>query len=162
MTSSIRRLTPLDGRYERQVGGLRDAFSEYALIRERVRVEVEWLIAMGAEPAISDVRPLTEDEQRLARSLAEAFDETSAQRVKEIERTTNHDVKAVEYFIKERLQGDTELGPALEFVHFACTSEDINNLSYALMLQQAYTTVIAPRLWDVVGTLTEMAHARSA
>src|SRR5687767_15656066 len=135
MTSSIRRLTPLDGRYERQVGGLRDAFSEYALIRERVRVEVEWLIAMGAEPAISDVRPLTEDEKRLARALADEFDETSAQRVKEIERTTNHDVKAVEYFIKERLKG-TSLELLAEFVHFACTSEDINGNAYALMLKR--------------------------
>src|SRR5687767_15095316 len=161
MTSPVRRLTPLDGRYERQIEGLREAFSEYALIRERVRVEVEWLIAMGAEPAIPDVRALTDDEQRLARTLVEQFDEASAQRVKEIERTTNHDVKAIEYFIKERLKG-TSLEQLSEFVHFACTSEDINGNAYALMLRRGVTNDWLPLAEQLVGDVTRMAQEHAA
>ena len=157
MTNPVRRLTPLDGRYERQIEGLRDAFSEYALIRERLRVEVEWLIAMGGEADIPEVRPLTGDEQRLARALVDEFDEASALRVKEIERTTNHDVKAVEYFIKERLKG-TSLEQLSEFVHFACTSEDINGNSYALMLQRGVRQEWLPLAEQLVGDVTRLAQ----
>ncbi|HET7770664.1 MAG TPA: adenylosuccinate lyase [Chloroflexota bacterium] len=161
MTNPVRRLTPLDGRYDRQIEGLRDAFSEYALIRERVRVEVEWLIAMGGEPSIADVRPLNEEEQRLARSLVEQFDEDSALRVKEIERTTNHDVKAVEYFLRERLKG-TSLEALSEFVHFACTSEDINGNAYALMLKRGVSQEWLPLAEQLVGDVTRLAREHAA
>jgi adenylosuccinate lyase len=159
--SALTALSPLDGRYAAKAEALRPIFSEYGLVRARVRVEIEWLLALAAEPGIVELAPFPEAVAARLRALAEDFSVADAARVKEIERTTNHDVKAVEYFIKERLKDDAELGPALEFVHFACTSEDINNLSYALMLQQAYTTVIAPRTWDVVGTLRAMAHAHA-
>ena len=143
--SALTALSPLDGRYAGKVEALRPIFSEYGLMRARVRVEVEWLLALAAEPGIVELAPFSADAAARLRALADGFSVADAARVKEIERTTNHDVKAIEYFIKERLRDDAALGPALEFVHFACTSEDINNLSYALMLRDAYTTVIAPR-----------------
>ncbi len=159
---ALTALSPLDGRYAGKVEALRPIFSEYGLVRARVRVEVEWLLALAAEPGIAELAPFSAAAASRLRALADGFSVADAARVKEIERTTNHDVKAVEYFIKERLRDDAELGPALEFVHFACTSEDINNLSYALMLSEAYTTVIAPRTWDVVEKLRAMAHAHAA
>src|SRR4051812_6365839 len=125
-------LSPLDGRYAGKVDVLRPIFSEFGLIHARVKVEVEWLLALAADPAIVELEPFDAAAAGRLRALADGFSTADAARVKEIERTTNHDVKAVEYFIKERLSGDARLGPALEFVHFACTSEDINNLSYAL------------------------------
>ncbi|HEX2082387.1 MAG TPA: lyase family protein, partial [Xanthomonadaceae bacterium] len=134
-------LSPLDGRYAGKVDALRPVFSEYGLIRARIRVEIEWLLALGAEPGIAELAPFDAAQTARLRELADGFSVDDAARVKEIERTTNHDVKAVEYFIKERLKGAKDLGPALEFVHFACTSEDINNLSYALMLSQARSEV---------------------
>lgn len=161
MTPPVRRLTPLDGRYERQIEGLRDSFSEYALIRERVRVEVEWLIAMGDEPSIVGVRALTEPEKRLARSLVEGFDDRSALRVKEIEDVTRHDVKAVEYFIKERLKS-TSLEHLSEFVHFACTSEDINGNAYALMLKRGVTHDWLPLAEKLVSDVTRLAEEHAA
>src|SRR5690606_20606352 len=130
--SALLALSPLDGRYASKVDALRPIFSEYGLIRARVKGEVEWLLALAAEPGIGELAQFSDAARQRLRDLADAFSTTDAARVKEIERTTNHDVKAVEYFIKERLRDDAELGPALEFVHFACTSEDINNLSYAL------------------------------
>jgi adenylosuccinate lyase len=151
-------LSPLDGRYAGKLAALRPIFSEFGLIRARVRVEVEWLLALANEPGIAELEPLTADATARLRALAENFDVADAARVKEIERTTNHDVKAVEYFIKERLKDDAELAPALEFVHFACTSEDINNLSYSLMLREARATVLAPALESLVSTLRAMAH----
>ncbi len=162
-TSPIRRLSPLDGRYETQVDGLRDCFSEYALIRERVRVEAEWLIAMGDAAEISDVRLLTADEKRHLRSLADAFDETAAARVKEIEQTTRHDVKAVEYYVKERLSG-TSLEPLGEFVHFCCTSEDISNLAYGLMLKRGVEIEWLPLATKLVADVRAVAetHAGTA
>src|SRR5678815_3027111 len=122
-------LSPLDGRYAGKVEALRPIFSEYGLIRARVKVEVEWLLALGREPGVVELPAFSTEATARLRSLADAFSPTDAARVKAIERTTNHDVKAVEYFIKERFAEDAELRPALEFVHFACTSEDINNLS---------------------------------
>ncbi|MCX7033896.1 MAG: adenylosuccinate lyase [Arenimonas sp.] len=159
---ALTALSPLDGRYAAKAEALRPIFSEYGLIKARVRVEVEWLLALAAEPGIVELKPFSEDAIERLRDFVDAFSIDDAAGVKHIERTTNHDVKAVEYFIKERLKDDAELGPALEFVHFACTSEDINNLSYALMLQEAYTTVIAPRTWDVVEKLRAMAHEHAA
>jgi len=156
---TLTALSPLDGRYAAKAEALRPIFSEFGLIRARVRVEVEWLLALAAEPGIPELEAFSDAAAGRLRALAEGFSVADAARVKEIERTTNHDVKAVEYFIKERLRDDAELGPALEFVHFACTSEDINNLSYALMLQQAYVGVMAPKHAEVTQRLREMAHA---
>ena len=155
-------LSPLDGRYAGKVEALRPIFSEYGLIRARVRVEVEWLLALAAEPAIVELPPLTAAAETSLRALAEQFSPADAARVKAIEATTNHDVKAVEYFIKERLAGDAALAPALEFVHFACTSEDINNLSYALMLREARDTVLLPALDGLCARLREMARLHAA
>ena len=155
-------LSPLDGRYAGKVDALRPIFSEYGLIKARVKVEVEWLLALAAEPGISELAPFSDGATRRLRNLAEDLSVEDAARVKEIERTTNHDVKAVEYLIKERLKDDAELGPALEFVHFACTSEDINNLSYALMLSQARQFVLLPRLDALIQKLRTMAHEHAA
>jgi len=154
-------LSPLDGRYAGKVDALRPVFSEFGLIHARVRVEVEWLLALAAEPGIVELAPFSAGAAARLRALADGFSPADAARVKAIEATTNHDVKAVEYFIKERLQGDAELGPALEFVHFACTSEDINNLSYALMLREARERVMLPRLDALVEALRGMAHAHA-
>jgi len=154
---TLTALSPVDGRYAAKVHPLRPIFSEYGLIRARVRVELEWLLMLAAEPGIVELKPLSEAATARLRHLADSFGHADAARVKEIERTTNHDVKAVEYFIKERLQADDELRPALEFVHFACTSEDINNLSYALMLSEARDTVIGPALDELIARLRGMA-----
>ena len=135
-------LSPLDGRYAGKVDALRPIFSEYGLIKARVKVEVEWLLALADEAGIVELPAFDAAARKRLQALAADFSVADAARVKEIERTTNHDVKAVEYFIKETLKDDAQLGPALEFVHFACTSEDINNLSYALMLREARDTVL--------------------
>lgn len=134
--NTIRAITPLDGRYATQASGLAEHLSEWALIRRRVQVEVEWLVEMADCAAITDMRSLTGTEQEFLRGLVSDFDDDDASRVKAIERTTNHDVKAVEYYIRERLAG-TSLENVREWVHFCCTSEDINNLSHALMLKGA-------------------------
>ena len=154
-------LSPLDGRYAGKVDALRPIFSEYGLIKARVKVEVEWLLALAAEPGIVELPPFSDAAIARLRALADDLSVADAARVKEIERTTNHDVKAVEYLIKERLKDDAELAQALEFVHFACTSEDINNLSYALMLNEARQQVMLPKLDDLIQTLRTMAHAHA-
>jgi adenylosuccinate lyase len=159
--ATLLALSPLDGRYASKVDALRPIFSEYGLIRARIKVEVEWLLALAAEPGITELAPFAPAEIGRLRALAEDFSVEQAARVKEIERTTNHDVKAVEYFIKEQLAGDAALGPALEFVHFACTSEDINNLSYGLMLNQARREVLLPGLEGIADTLRSLAHAQA-
>ena len=159
---ALTALSPLDGRYAGKVDALRPIFSEYGLIRARVKVEVEWLLALAAEPGIPELAPFSADAAARLRALAEGFSVEHAARVKAIEATTNHDVKAVEYFIKEQLKDDAELGPALEFVHFACTSEDINNLSYALMLSQARQDVLLPKLDALIQKLRAMAHEHAA
>ena len=159
---TLTALSPLDGRYAAKAEALRPIFSEYGLIRARVRVEVEWLLALASESHVVELQPFSGPAIDRLRALVNGFSVADAARVKEIERTTNHDVKAVEYFIKERLKDDAELGPALEFVHFACTSEDINNLSYALMLHEAYTGVLAPKTQEVVDKLQAMAHEHAA
>ncbi len=160
--AALLALSPLDGRYAAKVDALRPVFSEYGLIHARVRVEIEWLLALAAEPGIAELPPFSDAQSARLRALAAGFSVADAARVKEIERTTNHDVKAVEYFIKERLRDDGELGPALEFVHFACTSEDINNLSYALMLSQARDGVLLPALDGLIAKLRDMAHEHAA
>ncbi|MDZ3823066.1 MAG: adenylosuccinate lyase [Pseudoxanthomonas sp.] len=159
--SPLTALSPLDGRYAGKVDALRPLLSEFGLIHARVRVEVEWLIALSDEPGIAALPAFDDATRARLRALVDGFDAGQAQRVKDIERTTNHDVKAVEYFLKERLQGDPALAPALEFVHFACTSEDINNLAYGLMLSAARSRVMAPALTAVAQRLRALAHAHA-
>ncbi|RQW81804.1 MAG: adenylosuccinate lyase, partial [Methylococcus sp.] len=122
-------ISPIDGRYADKVEPLRAILSEFGLIRYRVLVEIRWLQALAAEPAIGEVPPLGADAQAVLNGIVDRFDITDAERVKQIERTTNHDVKAVEYFLKEKIAGQPELEAVSEFIHFACTSEDINNLA---------------------------------
>ena len=160
--AALLALSPLDGRYAAKVDALRPIFSEFGLIHARVRVEVEWLIALAAEPGIVELPAFDEAQVAALQALWQDFSVADAARVKEIERTTNHDVKAVEYFIKEKLKNEASLAQALEFVHFACTSEDINNLAYALMLGQARQEVLLPKLDAVIAKLRELAHAHAA
>ena len=162
MTDPLLALSPIDGRYAGKVDALRPIFSEYGLIRARIHVEVEWLLALAAEPGIEELAAFSDAAVDKLRKLVADFGMDDATRIKAIERTTNHDVKAVEYFLKERLKDDAELGPALEFVHFACTSEDINNLSYALMLGGARNVVLLPALDTLADTLRAMAHAHAS
>ncbi len=162
MSHALTALSPLDGRYAGKVDALRPIFSEFGLVKARVKVEVEWLLALAAEPGIVELKPFPDAPIARLRALADGFSVADAQRVKDIEATTNHDVKAVEYFIKEKLKDDAELGPALEFVHFACTSEDINNLSYALMLREARADVVVPKIDEVIARLRDMAHQYAA
>ena len=162
MTASpLTALSPLDGRYAAKVEALRPIFSEMGLMQRRVLVEVRWLEALAAEKAIAEVAPLSAQASAALNALADKFSLADAERIKEIERTTNHDVKAVEYFIKEKIGADAELAKAKEFVHFACTSEDINNLAYALMLRDA-RNVLLTALDGVIVTLRELAHAHAA
>lgn len=160
--SALLALSPLDGRYASKVDALRPIFSEYGLIRARIKVEIEWLLALAAEPGIVELPAFNDAQIARLRALADGFTPEQAARVKDIERTTNHDVKAVEYFIKEQLRHDAELAPALEFVHFACTSEDINNLSYGLMLEEARRTVVLPAYQGIADSLRTLAHAQAA
>ena len=162
MTDPLLALSPIDGRYAGKVDALRLIFSEFGLIMARVHVEVEWLLALAAEPGIVELKPFSDTASAKLRALASGFSVDDTARVKAIERTTNHDVKAVEYFIKEKLKDDAEFGAALEFVHFACTSEDINNLSYALMLRDTRANVLLPALAKLADTLRTMAHAHAA
>ena len=157
---TIRAITPLDGRYATQVSGISDHLSEWALIRRRVQVEVEWLVEMAGCADISDMRALTDVEEDFLRSLVEDFDDEAAIRVKGIERTTNHDVKAVEYYIRERL-ADTTLEDVCEWVHFCCTSEDINNLSHALMVKGALEDEWLPQARALVDGVAALAEATS-
>ncbi|PJK01221.1 adenylosuccinate lyase [Lysobacteraceae bacterium NML91-0213] len=161
MSHALLALSPLDGRYASKVDALRPVFSEYGLIRARVRVEIEWLLALAAEPGIVELAPFGDDAIARLRAIADDFSAEDAAQVKAIERTTNHDVKAVEYFIKDRLRDAPGLASALEFVHFACTSEDINNLSYGLMLEQARREVLLPTLQGIADHLRTMAHAQA-
>ena len=160
--STLNALSPLDGRYQRQLTPLARIFCESGLIRTRVRVEVEWLRALAAAPSIDGVGPLSAAaDARLAR-IATSFSDTAAARVKEFEARTNHDVKAVEYWLKEQAADDAELAPTLAFIHFACTSEDINNVAYSLMLKEARDTVLLPAMRAIIDTLRDMAHTLAA
>ena len=139
--SALTAVSPVDGRYGSKTADLRPIFSEFGLIRNRVLVEIRWLQQLAAHPQIPEVPTLSETANTLLNSIVDDFNEVDAERVKEIERTTNHDVKAVEYLIKEKFKDNAELAAINEFVHFACTSEDINNLSHALMLKDGLSTV---------------------
>ncbi|HSH70487.1 MAG TPA: lyase family protein, partial [Deferrisomatales bacterium] len=155
--SSLTAVSPIDGRYAGKTAGLRPIFSEFGLMKYRVRVEVRWLQALAAHPQIPEVPAFGAEASALLDDLATTFGEVDAERIKEIEATTNHDVKAVEYFLKERVQGNPELAAVSEFLHFACTSEDINNLSHALMLTEARETVLLPLMGRVVGAVKGLA-----
>jgi len=155
--SLLTALSPLDGRYAAKVQDLRPIFSEYGLIRARVTVEVRWLQMLAENPAIVEVPSFTEDANTLLNGIVADFSETDAQRVKDIEATTNHDVKAVEYFLKEKVADHSQLAAISEFFHFACTSEDINNLSYGLMLKEARDSVLIPELDRLIETVQNQA-----
>ncbi len=159
---SLTAVSPLDGRYAAKVEALRPIFSEYGLMHRRVQVETAWLIALADEPGIAELPPFPAAPRAALERIAADFSVTDAARIKAIEATTNHDVKAVEYFIKERIGDDAALAQAREFVHFACTSEDINNLAYALMLRDARDHVLLPALDGAIDTLRDLAHAHAA
>lgn len=159
--SPLTALSPLDGRYAAKVAALRPLLSEYGLMHRRVQVEVEWFIALS-DAGFAEFAPLSEEARALLRGKVAAFSEDDAQAIKDIEKTTNHDVKAVEYWIKRQIEGRPELQRAAEFVHFACTSEDINNTSHALMLKAARAEVLLPALDGLLATLRTMATSMAA
>jgi len=159
--SPLTALSPLDGRYAAAVAPLRPLLSEFGLMHRRVQVEVEWFIALS-DAGFAEFEPLPEAARGLLRALVTGFCEADAQAIKDLEKTTNHDVKAVEYWIKSRTRGQPDLQAAAEFVHFACTSEDINNTSHALMLKAAREQVLLPALDRIVDQLQAMAHAHAA
>ena len=162
MINPLFALSPLDGRYAKSAEALRPIFSEYGLMRARVQVELGWLKSLAAEPKITEVPPFSDFTlAEIDRVLAE-FSLDDAEAVKAIEATTNHDVKAIEYWLKERFSGVPQVLEASEFIHFACTSEDINNLSHALMLKQALTQVVQPQLAVITSKLRELAHSHAA
>jgi adenylosuccinate lyase len=156
--SPLTAVSPIDGRYSSKSADLRPMFSELGLIRHRILVEVRWLQALAAHPAITEVPALSEHAANILDSLLENFSIEDAQRIKNIERTTNHDVKAIEYFLKERIEGNQELEAISEFIHFACTSEDINNLSHALMLREGRGQVLIPQMDELVDRIRHLAH----
>ncbi|MGI9311401.1 MAG: adenylosuccinate lyase [bacterium] len=163
--SALTALSPLDGRYHRNTARLRDCFSEFALMRARLEVEVEWLIHLCDRRDIAEAPTLDSAERDFLRAAAGAFSLRDAERVKAIEAKTRHDVKAIEYFLKETIAARDDhgaLSKAAEFVHFACTSEDINNLAYALLLQRARGEILAPRMSALVGRLDDLARAHAA
>lgn len=155
--TALTAISPIDGRYASKTTPLRSIFSEFGLIRYRVRVELAWLVALSDEPEIAEVPKFSAETRETLNQLFHNFSLEDAQRVKTIESRTNHDVKAVEYFLKERLQDLEELAPILEFTHFACTSEDINNLAYALMLSEARSAYLVPAMDKLLGQLTQIA-----
>ena len=156
--SALTALSPLDGRYADKVEALRAHFSEYGLIRNRVRVEVEWLKALAAEPAIAEVKPFSAATVAELDAVVGDFSVADAAKIKTIEARTNHDVKAMEYWLKERLAGNAEVMGATEFIHFACTSEDINNVSHALMLKDGRASSLLPGIDRLVERFRALAH----
>lgn len=154
----ITALSPLDGRYQHKVEALRNYFSEFALIRYRVLVEIEWLKALSNEPAIVEISPFSSNTNAQLDRLFTDFSVTDGEAIKAIEARTNHDVKAVEYWLKEMLSQNGEVDKVTEFIHFACTSEDINNLSHGLMLKHSRDEVMLPALKEIIVCLNELAH----
>ena len=156
--SVLNALSPLDGRYYGKVDALRRHFSEYGLIRYRVLIELEWFKALAAEPGITEIAAFSDTTIALLDQIIEEFNEYDAEQIKAIEQRTNHDVKAIEYWIRGRLGADPEIRRALEFIHFACTSEDISNLAYALMLKEFADTELIPALARIDERLGAMAR----
>ena len=157
-TSTLLALSPLDGRYSKSLGGLRSHFSEHGLIHNRVRVEITWLKALAAEPALAEIAPFSPSTLAELDSVVAQFNSDDSAAVKEIEATTNHDVKAMEYWLKKRLGHNAEVMKASEFIHFACTSEDINNTSHALMLKAGRDEMLLPAFGRIIERLRELAH----
>lgn len=155
--SPLNALSPLDGRYQSKLDDLRPCFSEYALIRHRAMVEVAWLKALALEPALKEIASFSRQTIEELDNAIGTFGEMEAAQVKAIEVRTNHDVKALEYWLKERFDGNSEIRAISEFIHFACTSEDINNLSHGLMLKQARDQVMLPMLEKLIARFTELA-----
>ncbi|ROQ46767.1 adenylosuccinate lyase [Marinobacter sp. 3-2] len=156
--TALTAISPVDGRYGNKVSVFREIFSEYGLIRNRVTVEIRWLQKLAAHPGVAEVPPFSADANGFLDRLVSEFSLEDAERIKDIERTTNHDVKAVEYFIKEKIASVPELHAVTEFVHFACTSEDINNLSHALMLREGLDHGLLPAMDRVVDKLAQLSH----
>jgi len=161
MSSLLTALTPLDGRYASKTKPLQEHFSEFALIRSRVAIEVAWLIALSREPSFRPLSPFSESTVRELEAAARDFSLSDAERVKAIEATTNHDVKAVEYWLRERFANHREVAPAAELIHFACTSEDINNLSHARMVAGARDKVLLPAIEGIVARLDALARTHA-
>ncbi len=160
--STLKALSPVDGRYADKVNGLRDIFSEFGLIRFRVLVEVRWLQCLADDDQIAELAPTSSVMKDVLNHIVDDFSLDDAERVKAIEATTNHDVKAVEYFIRERLGDGPETATLKDFLHFGCTSEDINNLSYALMLRTARNDAVLPQMRELLGKLKKMAREYAA
>jgi len=154
--SALTAISPVDGRYQNKTDALRPIFSEYGLFRYRVLVEVEWLKKLSKNSSIKEIESFSASSTSLLNNIKDNFSIVDAERIKEIEKTTNHDMKAVEYFIREKIQSDAKLKNISQFIHFACTSEDINNLSYALMLKDARESILVPKLQQLVTILEKM------
>jgi adenylosuccinate lyase len=160
--AALTAISPLDGRYASKLSALSAHFSEFALIRDRVRVEIAWLMALAGEPGVPEVPPFSATARAALQDAADSFSLADAARVKAIERTTNHDVKAVEYWLKEKLSAIPEVARVSEFIHFACTSEDINNLAHGIALAHARRDVLLPALESIAASLRALAHAHAA
>jgi adenylosuccinate lyase len=156
--SNLTAISPIDGRYGTKTEDLRPIFSELGLMKHRVLVEIRWLQALAAHPSIPEVPALSGHALKLLNGIFEGFSEEDAHRIKNIERTTNHDVQAVEYFLKEHIAGNAELEAVSELIHFGCTSEDINNLSHALMLREGRGQVLIPQMDEVIEAVRGLAH----
>lgn len=156
--SALTAISPIDGRYQNKTDSLRPIFSEYGLFRFRVQVEIEWLKTLARHPGIVEVEKFSSASVTLLDSIKDNFSVADAAAIKEIEKTTNHDVKAVEYFIRDKIKDEASLATASQFIHFACTSEDINNLSHALMLKEAREGVLAEKLQGLISHLQTLAN----
>jgi adenylosuccinate lyase len=159
--STLKALSPADGRYADKVKGLRDVFSEYGLMRFRVLVEIRWLQCLADDDQVTELAPLSSVMKDVLNHIVDDFALDDAERIKKIEATTNHDVKAVEYFIRDRLGDGPETAALKDFLHFGCTSEDINNLAYALMLRAARNDVVLPQMRELRGKLQALARAHA-
>ena len=160
--SALTAISPIDGRYQNKTDSLRSIFSEYGLFRFRVQVEIEWLKTLAEHSEIVEVENFSSATLALLDSIKNNFTVADAGKIKEIEKTTNHDVKAVEYFLRDKIKNDASLEAASQFIHFACTSEDINNLSHALMLKEARESVLKERLQDLISHLQALVNTHAA
>ena len=156
--ANLKALSPIDGRYGNKVSALRNIFSEYGLIRHRVLVEVRWLQWLANEPDIEEINSLSPAIKKNINNIVKEFSINDAERIKEIEATTNHDVKAVEYYIAEKIGNNTDIANIRDFIHFGCTSEDINNLAYGLMLHSARNEILSPQMEKVLAKLRTIAN----
>ncbi len=155
--SALTAISPIDGRYSSKTNALRPIFSEYGLFRFRVEVEIEWLKALAEHKGIKEIAPFSKNSIKILDKIKNDFSVADAKAIKKIEKTTNHDVKAVEYFIRDNIKTSRALKQASQFIHFACTSEDINNLSHALMLKEAREEVLLPKLDETISVLKALA-----